>query len=422
MAGRSETEAVKATVSASPGIGSGGNPLSCLQSEKGKAAEGACTGDRITSPKSGEQVESLMARLRLTAVEATAVVIDDTADLNLVDPEKAFVGKVLAPNKLHIQTISAAMRPAWGNPKGLVINPAGDNLFIAEFSTKADRDRVMEGSPWAVGRHAVLMKKYETDVQPQMVVFDRLAIWARILALSNRLMNSQRGTAIASPIGLVTKVESDALGRCWGGYMRLRVEVKVDEPLLRCVTVFSSKLQSTESYAVQYERLPIYCHSCGFIGHSTLVCATPAKRDENDELPYSAKKLSVPDEKRSGGARSGNNASSTGGASGEGSKGSTAGSSAASGRGRGRGTKGGPATGEDQEVSSPVKGGRGRGRGRSARGRGRGSAAGELFPIMKLTRRHLGRSARPPRPPNTSPLSCWLSSRTSRRALGPLLS
>ncbi|KAI5021089.1 hypothetical protein ZWY2020_054499 [Hordeum vulgare] len=195
-------------------------------------------------------------------------------------------------------------------------------------------------------------------------------------------MNSQRGTALASPIGLVTKVESDALGRCWGGYMRLRVEVKVDEPLLRCVTVFSSKLQSTESYAVQYERLPIYCHSCGFIGHSTLVCATPAERDENDELPYSAKKLSVPDEKRSGGARSGNNASPIGWCFRRGSKGST-GFAAASGRGRGRGTKGGPATGEDQEVSSPVKGGRGRGRGRSARGRGRGSAAGELFPTMK---------------------------------------
>jgi hypothetical protein len=51
------------------------------------------------------------------------------------------------------------MRPTWGNPRGLVLNPAGDNLFIAEFSSMAERDRVMEGSPWTVGRHAVLMKK-----------------------------------------------------------------------------------------------------------------------------------------------------------------------------------------------------------------------------------------------------------------------
>jgi hypothetical protein len=50
----------------------------------------------------------------------------------------------------------------------------------------------MEGSPWTVGRHVVLMKKYDVEVQPQMVVFDRFAIWARILALPNRLMNAQR--------------------------------------------------------------------------------------------------------------------------------------------------------------------------------------------------------------------------------------
>jgi hypothetical protein len=187
-------------------------------------------------------VEQMMARLRLTAAESTVVVVDDTEDLDLVDPDRAFVGKVIAPNKLHVQTISSALRPAWGNPKGLTFNHAGDNLFVAEFGSKADRDRVMEGSPWTVGRHVVLMKKYDVEVQPQMVVFDRFAIWARILALPNRLMNAQRGVEIAKPIGLVKKVECDDLGRCWGTFMRLRVEVQVEEPLLRVVTVFSSKL------------------------------------------------------------------------------------------------------------------------------------------------------------------------------------
>jgi hypothetical protein len=48
--------------------------------------------------------------------------------------------------------------------------------------------------------------------------------------------------------------------------MCLKVEVKVDEPLMRVVTVFSNRLQSTESYAVQYERLPTYYFSCGLLG------------------------------------------------------------------------------------------------------------------------------------------------------------
>jgi hypothetical protein len=110
--------------------------------------------------------------------------------------------------------ISVAMRLAWGNPKWLLLNPAGDNLFIVEFRSQADRDRVMEGSPWVVGCHAVLLKKYDADVQPQQVVFDRLAIWARILSLPNMLMNVERGKAIAEPIDCVKKIEADSLGRC----------------------------------------------------------------------------------------------------------------------------------------------------------------------------------------------------------------
>jgi hypothetical protein len=366
MVGDLGGKAFDAAVAADPVLGSGGSSRP-TRSELGKdAATAAAVGSTVGGSSSGDGVEQMMARLRLTAAESRAVVIDDVDDLGLVDPDRSFVGKVLAPNVLHIQTISAAMRPAWGNPKGLLLNPAGDNLFIAEFGSQADRDRIMEGSPWVVGRHAVLLKKYDAEVQPQQVVFDRLAVWARILSLPNRLMNVERGKAIAEPLGLVRRVEADSLGRCWGGFMRLRVEVKVDEPLMRAVTVFSSRLKCTESYAVQYERLPTYCFSCGLIGHSTLACANPADRDEFGELPYSARRISVDDGKRSGGSKSGNNAAST----------------AQSGTAAQNGKEKVAATDENRtgqaEVSSPLKGGRGaaRGRGRSGQGRGRGRGAG----------------------------------------------
>ncbi|KAM0869856.1 hypothetical protein ACQ4PT_040401 [Festuca glaucescens] len=288
------TGAVKGTsAAATPGHGGGGANSTQSHLEKGMVAEKLPAGEAAGSSKSGEQVVNMMARLRLTAVESGAVVFDDTQDLNLVDPDKAFVGKVLAPNKLHIQTISSAMRPAWGNPRGLVFNPAGNNLFIAEFGSKADRDRVMEGSPWTVGKHAVLMKKYDVDVQPTEVVFDR---------------------------------------------------------------------------------------------HSFLACKDPADRDDNDELPYSLNKLSPPEElaKRTGEAKSGHTAASTGGDhSGPGSRGSASGTNIGAGRGRGRGVYVEKDKAEE-EVPSPDKGGRGgRGRGRSSRGRGRNNnaAAGhELFP------------------------------------------
>ncbi|XBI55272.1 hypothetical protein VPH35_037127 [Triticum aestivum] len=138
--------------------------------------------------------------------------LDDKDEADPVDPARALVGKVLAPNVLHIQTISAAMRPAWGNPKGLQLHPAGHNIFVAEFGLQADRARVMNGSPWMVGKHAVLLKLFDAETQPLLVKFDRLAIWARILALPPRLMKAKFGMEFAKPIGRIIHVESDADG------------------------------------------------------------------------------------------------------------------------------------------------------------------------------------------------------------------
>ncbi|CAM0958800.1 unnamed protein product [Alopecurus aequalis] len=181
--------------------------------DKVKAAEAAAAAVGAGSSNSGDRVEAMMARLRLTATEATVVVVNDADDLGLIDPDRAFVGKVLSPNVLHINTIRSALRAASGNPRGLILNSAGDNMFTAEFGLKADRERVMDGSPWIVGRHAVWVKKYDVDVVPHQIAFDRLAIWARILSLPPRLMNLERGQEIAKPIGIVKRIEADELDR-----------------------------------------------------------------------------------------------------------------------------------------------------------------------------------------------------------------
>ncbi|KAE8772246.1 hypothetical protein D1007_55754 [Hordeum vulgare] len=62
--------------------------------------------------------------------------------------------------------------------------------------------------------------------------------------------------------------------------------------------VFSQQRQVTDYYKVKYERLPIFCYSCGLVGHSTLVCPTPAERDAEGFLPYHGPHLSVPDERK----------------------------------------------------------------------------------------------------------------------------
>lgn len=72
-------------------------------------------------------VADLLEKLNLTAAEGeVADFSDDEEDADQMDVEWALAGKVLSPTALHVNTIRAAMKPAWGNPVGLKLRSIGE--------------------------------------------------------------------------------------------------------------------------------------------------------------------------------------------------------------------------------------------------------------------------------------------------------
>jgi hypothetical protein len=239
-----------------------------LVAATGTLAKGKPTdaGSPSKSAGSGESVVEMMQHLNLTSKEADPLVLEDEGGVGLPCPEWALVGKVMAPNTLHINTIRVVVRPAWGNPKDLVVNSMGPNLFMAEFGSEAERSRVAKGGPWKLSNHAILLKNFDVNIQPEDVVFNELTVWARIINLGFELMNSERGTPLASRLGQIEHLDVDEKGRAWGSYLRVRVTINPTEPLMCCITVFSRKKNLTVHYDVMYERLPIFCFSGGLMG------------------------------------------------------------------------------------------------------------------------------------------------------------
>ena len=114
--------------------------------------------------------------MNLTEAEGeVAAFSDDEEDSAVV--QWAVVGKVLSPSTIHATTIKGAMKPAWGNPCGLKIRSIGeksDNLFIAEFGDQFAMERALEGSPWLVGKHAVILRDYDDRLVPSEMSLTRL--------------------------------------------------------------------------------------------------------------------------------------------------------------------------------------------------------------------------------------------------------
>ena len=143
-------------------------------------------------------MEEALGKLGITEEEATPLVIDDREE---DAPEKwLLAGKVLHRNLLHINTIANALRPAWGNPRGLQFRSMGENMFVADFESQRDRGRVWAGSPWHISKKAVILSEFKDCMRPDEVRFDMLHLWARVLNLPYNLRDDSWGRMIAKQI------------------------------------------------------------------------------------------------------------------------------------------------------------------------------------------------------------------------------
>ncbi|KAM0928680.1 hypothetical protein ACQ4PT_002630 [Festuca glaucescens] len=245
-------------------------------------------------PALEETIDEKIGRLKLTEAESKKLVIDDREEGST--PSWSLAGKVLSRKVFHINTISAILRPAWGNPKGLLFRDGGTNMFVAKFVTERDRDRVWEGSPWTVSKQACILVNFVDCQRPAEIRFDKLLIWVRVLNLPFNLLNSTWGARIANEISDdVVRVDVNKQGLTSGGFLRARVWIKVDVPLRRCIAIDSSRRESCDWYELEYEDLPYFCFACGLIGHADIFCPNLGERDEQGRWPYSPS-LRAPDD------------------------------------------------------------------------------------------------------------------------------
>jgi hypothetical protein len=218
-----------------------------------------------------------MGDLLLTDKEATGLVIRGVAPSSIPKPKWAAVGKVCSTRRLVISALERAMHKAWGLRHVAQFKDIGDNRFMVRFNSEGDWKHVMRNGPWQFDFNAVLLKEYDGVTRPSDMVFETLDIHSRVLDLPMDMMNRTYGELIGGWIGKYISVDVDEEGMAWGEDLRIRVAIRVDQPILRGVTVKTSDDDKEGRwFDIQYEKIPHFCFECGRIVHPDGVCTEEA--------------------------------------------------------------------------------------------------------------------------------------------------
>jgi hypothetical protein len=88
------------------------------------------------------------------------------------------------------------------------------------------------------------------------------------------MMNSVYGELIGGWIGRYIHTDVDEDGIAWGKDLRIRVAVRVDQPLVRGVPLKSStEDEDSNWFDLKYEKVPHFCFDCGRLVHSDEGCS-----------------------------------------------------------------------------------------------------------------------------------------------------
>ncbi|KAL4303503.1 hypothetical protein GQ457_10G010640 [Hibiscus cannabinus] len=234
--------------------------------------------------------DSLLAKLgdlTFTAEEQDAIVVaPDSEAIPAEDFACSLVGKVVSPPTVDGGRLIRQFLSIWKDDKILTISKINLNFFLISFASPANRANVLKRGPWDFQKYWFALEQADPNRTIHDYSFLHMFIWVCIHNIPLSLMMAALARVLGSSIRKVIMTDTHLEDGNMGEFMRVRVLIDTSKPLRRCVVV--SRLDAKASMCLlQYERLPLFCHGCGLIGHPVLACPITPKA-EGQKFQYGA--------------------------------------------------------------------------------------------------------------------------------------
>ena len=194
--------------------------------------------------------------------------------------EHTLVGKFFTKRKLSIEAVARIFRNIWNTEKNFEVRDLRENMLLFIFKDEADLEWVIKQSPCTFDKYLVALQKPDEDNSIESMSFNSLPFWVQLHNVPLNMMSKENAEGIGSTIGKVEEVDVPVSGQGYGRFLRVRVKVKIRQPLCRGRLV---NLGDRDPIWVtfRYERLPVFCYKYGKLNHDERDCQGKSKSRGN---------------------------------------------------------------------------------------------------------------------------------------------
>ncbi|KAL8552286.1 hypothetical protein ACS0TY_001108 [Phlomoides rotata] len=215
-----------------------------------------------------------------TEVESEIIDVDD---IDEGEKESCLVGRLITEEHWNPSNLIEAITKAWKPKHGMSSRVWEESkLILFSFDDVMDRDWVLKNQPWQFKGSLFAIQKF-TLLPSNNVTIEHASFWARLYDVPFSCLNEISLRLFTKQIGILESVEKsdeDSVGT----FIRFKVSINITKPLMRGISI---RVKGKHLWLpLKYESLPIYCFSCGTIGHGHKNCPS---YDRN--LKYSTCKL-----------------------------------------------------------------------------------------------------------------------------------